>query len=274
MLLLLALLIASGPALKAPSPLEAHALGPYSASVSWKAPVDALGVELGARRAKGGRWTLLALQRAQPAEFMAHALPPGTSLELRARSWNGRGPSDWTSPVAVRTQDYVEPPLDAQAVQSPCVARDKLLETALGHPPGNEPECDARKLQSAELIAGKLRLTLVDPVSDAPSCHGDGGNLIEAFAEVGGCLRSVGKLIERTRPLSLPKVSVPPLRSYWHLTAGTGMASIVELREGHLQVVDRGPIDSASAERDLPGTTDEELLDQLQGASGAPRPDH
>ena len=266
-MLLIALLLAAGPPLKAPAALKANVLGPYSASISWKPPVDALGVELEARRALKGRWSRLALQPARPAEFVAHALPPGTGLELRARSWNGRGPSDWTKAVLLRTASYVEPPL---AIDAPCVPSENLLETALGHPAGSGPACDARKLQSAELIAGKLRLVLVDPVSDAPSCHGDAGNLTEAFAELGGCLRAVGKLIERTRPVALPQISVPPLRSYWRTGAGSGLASTVELRDGHLLVVDRGPVDSASAGADLPCTTDDELLGQLQGAHGAP----
>ncbi len=266
MLVALALLLAAGLALKAPSALEVKATGAYSASVSWKPRADALGVELEARRAKG-RWTRLALQPARPEKFVAHALPPGTPLEVRARSWNGRGSSEWSKPVSARTADYLDAPL---AVDSPCVPREKLLETALGHPAGSGPECDARKLQSVELVAGKLKLVLVDPVSDAPSCHGDGGTLTEAFAEVGGCLRPVGKLIEHTRPLELEQISVPPLRSYWQTSAGAGIVSIVELRGGHLQVMDRGPIDSASAARDLPSTTDEVLLGQLQGARGAP----
>lgn len=267
-MLLLALLFAAGPPLKAPAPLTANVLGPYSASLSWKPPLDALGVEIEARRALKGRWTRLALQPARPAEFVAHALPPGAGLELRARSWNGRGSSDWTKPVFLRTANYVEPPL---AVDAPCVPSEKLLETALGHPlKGNGAECDARKLQSAELIADKLRLVLVDPLSDAPSCHGEAGALAEAFAEVGGCLRAVGQLIEGTRPLPLQQVSVPPLRSYWRTSAGSGLASTVELRDGHLLVVDIGPVDSASAGADLPSTTDDELLGQLQGARGAP----
>lgn len=264
----LALLLAVGPPLKSPAPVIAKATGPYSALISWKAPPDALGVEVEVRRtagARGGpqRWTRLFVQPARPPEFTAHALPPGAALELRARSWNGRAPSEWTKPVPLRTQPYVEPPL---AITAPCVAREALLETALGHAPA---ACDARKLQSAKLAAGALELVLVDPVSDAPSCHAEGGNLDEAFADVGGCLRPVGKLIERTRPIALPQVAVPPLRSFWQTGPKSGLASIVELRDGHLAVVDEGPIDAASEALELPATTDFELVSQLQGAGGA-----
>ena len=266
-MLLLALLLAAGPPLKAPAALQGKALRPYSAAISWKPPPDALGVELEARRPRG-RWSRLALQPARPPEFTAHALPPGTALELRARSWNGRGSSAWTQPVTVRTLDYLEPPL---ALESPCVAREQLLEAALGHPPSQKPEaCEARKLRSGELMAGALKLLLVDPLGDAPGCHGEGGTLTEAFAEYGGCLRHVGKLIELSHALELPKVSLPPLRSYWRLTAASGEASMVELRDGRLRVVDSGVIDSGSVRNDLPSTTDPALLVQLQGAYGAP----
>jgi hypothetical protein len=262
-MLLLALLLAAGPPLKAPSPLQAKATGPYSASISWKAPVDALAVEIEIRRTQKGHWTRLMLQLARPAGFTAHALPPGTALELRARSWNGRAPSEWTKPVPLHTQPYLEPPLK---VDSPCVPREKLLEAALGNKDDDVPECRARKLQASDLQAGSLKLVLVDPLEEG--CHGNGGSVLSAFAELQGCLRFVGELIEGSEPLAVPGASLLPLHSYWHESAASGEASIVELREGRLRVVDSGPVDSNSS-ADLPRTTDFEVVEQLQGAAGA-----
>lgn len=264
-MLALALLLAAGPPLKAPAPLTAKATGPYSALIAWKPPVDALGVEVEVRRAGKVRWQRLLLQSARPPEFAAHALPPGAALELRARSWNGRAPSDWTRPLPLRTQGYAEPRL---ALDGPCVAREQLLATALGAPRAPSG-CDAQQLQTSALGAGALALLLVDPVRDAPGCRDDAGQVTEAFAEVGGCLRFAGELIRESQPLPVAGVALPPLRSFWRASAESGFASTVELRDGRLRVVDSGPVDSAFAFADLPRTTDLELVEQLQGAAGA-----
>ena len=262
-MLLAALLLALGPPLRAPAALQARATSPYSLALTWKAPPDALAVELSARirAARGKPWTRLALLPANPGAFSAHALPPSTAFELRARSWNGRAPSDWSKVFTARTPAFVDPPLAASAE---CVPREQLLAAAIGDA---DPACAAKRLQLRELSAGALHLLLVDPL--APGCHTDQGQIDAAFAEIGGCLRPLGPLIDLTQAVPLQGAKVPPLRSYWHTRPGAGEVSIIELRNGTLQVVDSGPVDADAAFAALPSTTDKVLVDQLQGAAGA-----
>ena len=242
----------------------------YTVAITWPADPSALAIEIEVSEPDGEDWWQIALVEARPAEFIAHALPPGAQLDFRARAWNRDGGSEWSATAHTATL-----PMAPVRVAGPGLSRcydEKVLRTDARTTQqflGDEdaPECRAATPEVTGVDDGALHLLLVDPI--APDCHGNGGAQVAAFARIAGCLRYLGVVPDYIRPMEVRGASVPPLRSSWHMSAADAAINVYELRRGKLVQVDG--VAAVNTGLDRPFVLIDHFLDSevLRGVPGA-----